>query len=45
MKLFTQRNKSKVSDFETWAKIEFKNDWVYAYNHMLETGDAPKKGN
>jgi|TARA_A200000159_G_scaffold30049_1_gene26630 hypothetical protein len=25
-----------------WAKTEYKNDWQYAYQVMIETGDGPK---
>jgi hypothetical protein len=29
----------------TWAKTEFKNDWQFAYQHMLDhDGAAPRKG-
>ena len=33
------------SDYMTWAKTEFKNDWQFAYQHMLDhNGAAPRKG-
>jgi hypothetical protein len=31
-------------DLATWARIEYKNDAEFAYNHMKETGTAPKVG-
>ena len=45
-KLFGGPRRSRVAYQEhlmTYAKTEFKNDWQYAYNHMLEhNGAAPK---
>ena len=31
-------------DLQTWARIEYKKDSVYAYNYMLEHGVAPSVG-
>lgn len=38
--VFTAKS-TKEKDFETWAKTEYRNDWQYAYNHMLKTGTGP----
>lgn len=44
--LFGGRRTSRVAyqdNLMTYAKTEFKNDWQYAYHHMLENnGQAPK---
>ena len=32
-------------DLATWARIEYKNDAEFAYNHMKETGVAPTMSN
>ena len=28
-------------DYRVWAQIEFKNDWQFAYQHMLDNEGAP----
>ena len=33
----------RSEEFEKWAKTEYKNDWYYAYNHMLATNGKPPK--
>ena len=33
---------TKEKDFEMWAKTEYRNDWEYAYNHMMKTGAGPR---
>lgn len=40
------RNKPKVrSDLLTLAKIEYGNDWEWAYNHLLTSnGQLPQHG-
>jgi len=31
-------------ELESWARIEYKNDWQMVYNHMLNNkGKAPSK--
>ena len=31
------------AEFELWAKTEYKNDWEFAYNHMLaNNGEKPR---
>lgn len=32
------------SDLKTWARIEYKHDAEFAYNHMKEFGLAPTIG-
>lgn len=32
----------REKEFETWAKTEYKNDWEYAYQTMIQTGVGPK---
>ena len=39
--VFTAKN-TKEKDFELWAKTEYRNDWQYAYEHMLRTGAGPR---
>ena len=39
--VFTAKN-TKEKDFELWAKTEYRNDWQYAYLHMLKTGAGPR---
>jgi hypothetical protein len=31
-------------DLENWARIEYKKDSTFAYNHMKEFGVAPNLG-
>ena len=33
---------SKEKEFETWVETEYRNDWQYAYLHMLKTGAGPR---
>ena len=41
--MFGRRTASKHNDMlRHYAKIEYKKDWEYAYNHMREHGEAPK---
>ena len=37
---YTDRRRA---EFEIWARTEYKNDWQYAYNHMLQTNGQPPK--
>jgi hypothetical protein len=39
----TGYNDRRRAEFEIWAKTEYKNDWQYAYNHMLQTNGQPPK--
>ena len=40
--LFGSKPSSK-NDYLVWAKTEYKNDWQFAYQHMLQhNGAAPK---
>ena len=47
--LFNGSRRSRVAynkTLLTYAKIEYGNDWQYAYNHMLEhNGAAPRTWN
>jgi hypothetical protein len=41
--VFSSRTSNKLQkDMMLWAKTEYKNDWQYAYQVMMETGDGPK---
>ena len=37
---YTDRRRA---EFEIWAKTEYKDDWQYAYNHMLNHDGTPPK--
>ena len=41
--MFGQK-KLNDSDIRTWAKVEYSNDWEFAYNHIKEYGKGPKTG-
>ena len=41
-KLFTQP--SYEQSIKRWAQIEYGTDWYWAYQYLLATGKAPKKG-
>ena len=42
MRVFTPSLKDTRSDYLIWAKTEFKKDWQFAYQHMLDNkGAAP----
>jgi len=41
--MFGQK-KLKDSDIRTWAKVEYSNDWEFAYNHIKKYGKGPKQG-
>jgi len=44
MRVFTPSLKDTRSDYLIWAKTEFKKDWQFAYQHMLDNrGQAPKR--
>ena len=33
----------RLAEFEKWARTEYKNDWQFAYEHMVRTnGQRPK---
>ena len=36
------RKKLSEQDMMTWAKVEYANDWVFAYNHIKQYGKGPK---
>lgn len=38
------RNKRVDRDLQNWARIEYKHDAEFAYNHMLTHGVAPTVG-
>ncbi len=38
------RKKLKDNDIRTWAKVEYSNDWEFAYNHIKQYGKGPKTG-
>lgn len=37
-------NKKIDRDLQNWARIEYKNDAEFAYDHMLKYGIAPSLG-
>ena len=37
------RKKLSEQDMMTWAKVEYANDWVFAYNHIKQYGKGPNK--
>lgn len=32
------------NSIKRWAQVEYGTDWYWAYQHLLSTGRAPKKG-
>lgn len=42
MSVFAARPGRREAEFETWAKTEYKKDWQYAYQTMIQTGVGPK---
>jgi len=36
--------KETTEAVEKWAKVEYGNDWLYAYDHMITTGKIPIRG-
>ena len=42
--MFGRRHSSKwQSDMLTWAQTEYKKDWQFAYQHMLDHNGQPPK--
>ena len=42
--LFGSNTSSKNDSYLTWARTEYKSDWQFAYQHMLENnGAAPTR--
>jgi hypothetical protein len=42
--LFGSNTSSKNDSYLTWARTEYKNDWQFAYQHMLDhNGAAPTR--
>ena len=39
-----ERKKLNDSDIRTWARVEYPNDWEFAYNHIKQYGNGPKQG-
>ena len=36
----------RLAEFEKWARTEYKNDWLFAYEHMVHTnGEKPVEYN
>lgn len=43
--VFGRKNTKFEKEMLTYAKTEFRNDWRYAYQHMIENnGKAPRMG-
>jgi len=38
---FFGRNKATRKDYETWARIEYRNDYQHALYHMERYGQGP----
>ena len=38
-----ERSKLSERDILTWAKTEYANDWLFAYNHIKEYGKGPNR--
>ena len=38
--LFGSNTSSKNDSYLTWARTEYKSDWQFAYQHMLENNGA-----
>jgi len=38
-----ERPKLSEHDILTWAKTEYANDWLFAYNHIKEYGKGPNR--
>jgi|TARA_B110000503_G_scaffold102578_1_gene153196 hypothetical protein len=46
VQVLTASSKDAAADYLIWAKTEYKNDWQFAYQHMLDNrGQAPKRKN
>ena len=42
--LFGSNTSSKNDSYLTWARTEYKSDWQFAYQHMLDNdGAAPTR--
>lgn len=41
--VFAAKPGRRERDFELWAKTEYRSDWQYAYQHMIEKGVGPKE--
>ena len=39
-----ERKTLKDSDILTWARVEYSDDWEFAYNHIKNYGMGPKQG-
>ena len=37
------RKKLRDNDIRTWARVEYSNDWEFAYNQIKATGKGPSK--
>ena len=33
----------KDNDIRTWARVEYPDDWEFAYNHIKQYGKGPNK--
>ncbi len=38
-----ESKKLKDNDIRIWARVEYANDWVFAYNHIKQYGKGPNK--
>tara|TARA_B100000941_G_C28077587_1_gene337169 strand:+ start:253 stop:420 length:168 start_codon:yes stop_codon:yes gene_type:complete len=43
MSMFERRT-LKDNDIRTWARVEYSDDWEFAYNHIKNYGMGPKQG-
>lgn len=39
-----ERKTLKDNDIRTWARVEYSDDWEFAYNHIKNYGIGPKQG-
>ena len=39
-----ESKKLKDNDIRTWARVEYADDWVFAYNYIKNYGMGPKQG-
>ena len=39
-----ERKTLKDNDIRTWARVEYSDDWEFAYNHIKNYGTGPRQG-
>jgi len=41
--VFANNSDYRDHQYRIWAQTEYKNDWIYAYNHMKKNKGIPPK--